>query len=232
MAILNQNFDVAQALLDNGANVNASYPLQLSSVNGPETKAVSVLVEVLSQHTTRTLESLKYLFGKREGGPDQRPAFHINKFSILHFLSGSPHFTQIAQIMPKILNLCLDTYAESELINYKHPLLGTALYYAATSGHKTMVERLLQHGADETYNAGPDIDWSVQILLRPRESWTPLWAAILRFDDELKKRTLFPPEGPPGAWLNSNFILNSEKTIGLLSERTDDALAEQAIDQL
>lgn len=235
MAIMNQNFDVAQALLENGANVDAIYPLPSDTVNGTETIAVSLLVEVLSRHTMRTLESLKFLFGKKEGGPGQRPAFRIdptNKFSILHLLAGSPQFTQIAQITPKILNLCLETYAEPELINYRHPLIGTALYYAATCGHKTMVELLLQHGADETHNSGPDVDGSVQTLLRSRESWSPLWAAILKFDDELKKGTHFPPEGPPGAWLKSNMIQNSEKTLALLSARNHDALAQQAIDQL
>ncbi|RMZ76422.1 hypothetical protein DV737_g4794, partial [Chaetothyriales sp. CBS 132003] len=235
MAIMNQNFDVAQALLENGANVDAIYPLSSSTVNGTETKAVSVLLEVLSQHTMRTLESLKFLFGKREGGPGQRPAFyidHANKISILHLLAGSPQFTQIAQITPKILNLCLETYAEPELINFRHPILGTALYYAATCGNKTMVELLLQHGADETYNSGPDVDGSVHTLLRSRESWSPLWAAILRLEDELNKGTHFPPEGAPGAWLKSNMIQNLQKTLGLLSERSHDALARQAIDQL
>jgi ankyrin repeat protein len=234
-AISNQNFDVAQALIENGANVNAIYPLQFGSPNGPETKTVSVLVEVLSQHTMSTIESLKFLFGKQTGGPEQRPAFHIdpsNKFSILHFLAGSPQFTQIAQITPKILNLCLEAYAEHSLINYKHPLFGTALYHAAANGHKPMVERLLEYGADATYNAGPDVEESVQILLRPRESWTPLWAAILRFDDELKTCTLFPPEGSLGQWLKSNSIHNVEKTIDLLSKSNDDGLAKQAIEQI
>jgi len=235
MAIMNQNFDVAQALLEHGANVDATYPLPFNTLNGTETKRVGVLLEVLSQHTMRTLESVKFLFGKREGGPKQRPAFHIdptNRFSILHLLAGSPQFTQIAQITPKILNLCLETYAEPDLINYRHPILGTALYYAAMCGHKTMVELLLQHGADETHNSGPNVDGSVQTLLRSRESWTPLWAAILRFEDELNKGAHFPPEGPPGAWLHSNSIQNLEKILGLLSGRNHDALAEQAVAKL
>ncbi|RMD42024.1 hypothetical protein DV735_g3128, partial [Chaetothyriales sp. CBS 134920] len=235
MAIMNQNFDVAQALLDNGANIDALYPLPTNTANGAETRAVSVLVEVLSQHTMRTLESLRFLFRKREGGPGQRPAFHIestNKLSILHLLAGSPQFTQIAQITPKILNLCLETYVEPELINYRHPFLGTALYYAATCGNKMMVELLVQHGANESYNAGPDVDGSVQTLLRSRESWSPLWAAIVRYEDELKKGTHFPPDGAPGAWLSSNLIQNSEKMIGLLSARSEDALAKKAIEQL
>jgi ankyrin repeat protein len=235
MAILNQNFDVARALIENNADVNAIYPLQVNSLNGPESKSVSVLVEILSQHTNRTLESLRFLFGKREGGPTQRPAFYVDptsKLTILHLLAGSPNYTQIGQITPKILNLCLETYSDHALINYKHPLLGTALYHAATTGHKAMVERLLQHGADETHTAGPDVDDSVQNLFRPRDSWTPLWAATLRFDEELKKGVLFPPAGAPGAWLNSNVVQNLEKNVDFLSHNNIDPLAKQAVEQL
>ncbi|ORY12040.1 hypothetical protein BCR34DRAFT_600974 [Clohesyomyces aquaticus] len=234
-AIVNRNFDVARALLEAGANVNATYPLQFNGTNGMETKIVSVLVEVLSQHTMRTIESLKFLFGKCEGGPTERPAFYIdpaNQFSILHLLAGGSQFTQIAQITPRILDLCLDTYSDADLINYRHPLLGTALYYAATNGHKAMVERLLRRGADYTSHAGPDIIDSAHTFLRPKETWTPLWAAILRFDDQLKKGEVFPPDGPPGAWLKSDLIQNAEKTIELLSEKSTDALAAQAITKL
>ncbi|KAL1792232.1 hypothetical protein ACET3X_009983 [Alternaria dauci] len=235
MAVLNQNFDVAQALVENNADVNAIYPLQVQSLNGPETRYVSVLVEVLSQHTNRTLESLSFLFGKREGGLAQRPAFYVDltsKLTILHLLAGSPNYTQIGQITPKILNLCLEMYSDDELINFKHPLLGTALYHAATNGHKAMVERLLQYGADETHIAGPDVDGSVQNLFRSRDSWTPLWAAILRLDEELRKGVSFPPAGPPGAWLESNFIQNLEKIVAFLLVNSDDGLAEQAAEQL
>ncbi|KAF3035838.1 hypothetical protein E8E12_007647 [Didymella heteroderae] len=235
VAVLNQNFDVAQALIENNANRNAVYPLQVSSFNGSETKSVSVLVEILSQHTNRTLESLRFLFGKREGCPAQRPAFYVDltsKLTILHLLAGSPNYTQIGQITPKILNLCLETYSENELINSRHPLLGSALYYAATTGHKAMIERLLQHGADETHFAGPDVDDSVQTLFRSRDSWTPLWAAVLRLDEELKKGAVLPPAGPSGAWLKSNLVQNLEKNVAFLSLNNNDALARQAVERL
>lgn len=235
MAILYQNFDVAEALLENGADVDAIYPLPANALTGTETKAVGVLVEVLSQHTMRTLESLKFLLGKRDFGPSRRPAFHIdstNKLSILHLLAGSPQFTQIAQITPKILKLCLETYPESEVVNYRHPFLGTALYYAAMCGHKTMVELLLQHGADATHRSGPDVDGSVQTLFRPQESWSPLWAAILRLEGELNKGTHFPPEGPPGSWLTSNSVQNAEKVLDLLSASSHDTTTQRAISQI
>ncbi|KAF7676673.1 hypothetical protein GT037_004885 [Alternaria burnsii] len=235
LAVLNQNFDVAQALIDNNADVDAVYPLEVYGLNGPETKSVSVLVEILSQHTNRTLESLKFLFGKRDGGPAQRPAFYVDltsKLTILHLLAGSPNYTQIGQITPKILNLCLEMYWDDELINCRHPLLGTALYHAATNGHKAMVERLLQYGADETYAAGPDVDGSVQNLFRSRYTWTPLWAATLRLDEELKKGVLFPQDGTSGTWLNSNIIQNLEKIVTFLSSNDKDDLAQQAVEQI
>ncbi|CAN9165167.1 unnamed protein product [Alternaria alternata] len=235
LAVLNQNFDVAQALVENNADVDAIYPLQVYGMNGPETKSVSVLVEILSQHTNRTLESLRFLFGKRDGGPAQRPAFYVDltsKLTILHLLAGSPNYTQIGQITPKILNLCLEMYSDDELINCGHPLLGTALYHAATNGHKAMVERLLQYGADETHAAGPNVDGSVQSLFRSRDIWTPLWAAILRLDEELKKRVLFPPDGPSGTWLNSNIIQNLEKIVTFLFLNDKDTLAQQAVEQI
>ncbi|KAF1977221.1 hypothetical protein BU23DRAFT_501063 [Bimuria novae-zelandiae CBS 107.79] len=235
LAILNQNFDIACALVEAGANVDTLYPLRASDLHGPDTKHTTVLVEVLSQHTMRTLESLKFLFERRDGGPRQRPAFHIdpaNKFSILHLLAGSPNFTQIAQITPKILNLCLDTYNEAEFVDYRHPLLGSALFYAAANGHKAMVERLLEHGADKSVGAGPVMRDSVQALLRPQPSWTPLWAAILRLDEEFRKGELLPLQIDPFAWIHSVTVQNLEKCIALLSTDSDDALANQAVDKL
>ncbi|KAF2675889.1 hypothetical protein K458DRAFT_437652 [Lentithecium fluviatile CBS 122367] len=235
-AILKHNFDVAAALIENGANVNATYPIQLQGPHGTEaTKTVSVLVELLSKHTMHCLESLEFLFKKSSKGSGLRPDFLIepdNKFSILHFLAASPQYTEIAQITPRILDLCLDTYKEPEFIDFKHPILGTPLYYAASNGHKAMVERLLDHRADATYNAGPDFDSSVQTILRPRETWTPLWAAILRLDDELRRGTLLPPAGKSSAWLSSNMIRNLESTVELLLECDDDATARQAFQQL
>ncbi|CAN9146874.1 unnamed protein product [Alternaria sp. RS040] len=178
LAVLNQNFDVAQALIDNNADVDAVYPLEVYGLNGPETKSVSVLVEILSQHTNRTLESLKFLFGKRDGGPAQRPAFYVDltsKLTILHLLAGSPNYTQIGQITPKILNLCLEM---------------------------------------------------------SRDTWTPLWAAILRLDEELKKGVLFPPDGPSGTWFNLNIVQNLEKIVAFLSSNDEDTLAQQAVEHL
>lgn len=235
MAVLNQNFDVAQALIENNAHVDAVYPLQVSNFNGPEIKSVSVIVEILSQHTNRTLKSLQFLFCKREGCPAQRPAFYVDltsKLTILHLLAGSPNYTQIDQITPKILNLCLETYSDNHFINSRHPLLGSALYYAATTGHKAMVERLLQHGADQTHFAGPDVDDSVQTLFRPRDSWTPLWAAVLRLDEELKKGAVLPPAGPSYAWLKSNLMQNLERNVAFLSLNNNDTLARQAVERL
>ncbi|KAF1828401.1 hypothetical protein BDW02DRAFT_512397 [Decorospora gaudefroyi] len=235
LAILNQNFDVASALVENGANVDALYPLQVSEPQGYETKHITVLADVLSQHTMRTIDSLNFLFRKCDGGPRQRPTFHIdptNKFSILHLLAGSHNFTQIAQITPKILKLCLDAFNEPEFINYRHPVLGSALCYAAANGHKAVVERLLQYGADESVAAGPVMRDSVQLLLRPKSTWTPLWEAILRLDEEFRTGELLPHQDAPHDWIHSATVKNLEKCITLLSANTDDVLAKQAIEKL
>ena len=236
LAILHQNFDVAAALVENGANVDALYPIDtIQSPNLTSTNA-TVLVEVLSEHTMRTIESLKFLFGQCEGSPAQRPAFHVDssrRFSILHLLAGSPVFTQIAQITPKILKLCLEAYKDADLVNYRHPILGTALSYAAANGHKAMVERLLQYDADQSADAGPVLGDSVQALIRPATSWTPLWIAILRLDEEFRKGVLLPSsEEAPHEWVRSGTVQNLEKCVALLSANSTDELALKAAESL
>lgn len=235
LAILHQNFDVAAALVENGANVGALYPLDLTHSHSLQTTHATVLVEVLSEHTMHTIESLKFLFGERGGDPAQRSSFHVDpagKFSVLHLLAGSPNFTQIAQITPRILKLCLEAYSDAELINHRHPMLGTALSYAAANGHKAMVERLLQYGADESADAGPIVEGSVQSLVRPATSWTPLWTAVLRLDEELRKGVLLPPRESPYEWLRSGTIQNLEKCVALLSTGNSDELAQEAVEKL
>ena len=231
-AILNQNFDVAQALLENGADVDALYPLNSAVQPDTEQKNVSVLVELLSEHTMRTLGALNFLFSR---GKEHLPAFivdPINSFSILHLLAGSNQFTQIAQITPRILNLCLDTYSDPELVNHRHPLLGTALYHAAACGNKVLVEGLLNHSADRSHDAGPVMNDSVQLLLRPQSCWTPLWVAIIRLDEELTKAQTQPNIEGQGSLLSSQLVQNLEKIIAALSQDPVDDVSAQALELL
>lgn len=235
MAVLNRNFDVAAALIAKGANVNILYPMDTADLYSPRPKNTSLLVEVLSQHTIQTLESLKFLFTEPEGTTVRRPAFLIDsaqKFSVLHLLAGNPNYTEIAQITPRILKLCLDTYNEPDFINYRHPLLGSALSYAAANGHKAMVELLLQRGADCSVGAGPVVRDSVQTLIRPQTSWTPLWTAILKLDEEFRKGLQLSSDEKPYDWIHAGIIQNLEKCIMSLSANNDDALANDAIERL
>lgn len=229
MAILHQNFDVAAALVEHGANIDAPYLLQGPEPPGSAVRHITVLVEVLSQHTMRTIESLKFLLGKRDGSASKRPAFLIDPdhtISVFHLLAGSPNFTNIAQITPRILNLCLESYNEPQFINYRHPILGSALYHAAANGHKAMVDLLLKYGAEDGVAAGPLVEGSVQVLLRPSSTWTPLWAAILRLDEELLKGTSLPSETAPYDWIHSSLLQNLEKCIALLAAHSKDTLAQ------
>ncbi|KAK3375663.1 ankyrin repeat-containing domain protein [Lasiosphaeria ovina] len=247
-AIMNQNFDVATALLDNGADLGASYPIQINTASGRETKSLTVLGEVLTQHTARTLESLRFMFGKNKHHNCKKPPPFVvdptTKLSVLHFLAGSSQFTHIVQITHRIHNLCLQAYGEPELINYRHPILGTALYHAAANGNKAMVERLLEHQADVGPSAGPDISESIQSMLRPAGCWTPLWAVILRLDEEFNSQSLNAVNslqaghklggggGGDNQRLRSTLVQNLERIIELLLRRnpdTTDPVAAAAI---
>ena len=66
----------------------------------------------------------------------------------------------------------------------------------AVNGHKAMVELLLQRGADCSVGAGPVVRDSVQTLIRPQTSWTPLWTAILKLDEEFRKGLLLSSAMP------------------------------------
>ena len=146
-----------------------------------------------------------------------------SRISILHLLAGSELFTEIAQITPLILNLCLDTYSEPSCINYRRQSLRTPLYYAAMNGNKVMVERLRDRGADLSCNSEPQMTGSVKQLLRENKTWSPLWASIVRFDEELDKLSQLSEQRPR---VNNGFLQSLEKIVELLSH-TGDSLARK-----
>jgi hypothetical protein len=95
-----------------------------------------------------------------------------------------------------------------------------------------MVELLLQRGADCSVGAGPVVRDSVQTLIRPKTSWTPLWTAILKLDEEFRTGLLLSSDEKPYEWIHAGIIQNLEKCITLLSANSDDALANDAIKRL
>lgn len=96
------------------------------------------------------------------------------------------------------------------------------------NGNKAMVERLRDRGADLSCNAGPHMTGSVKQLLRENKTWSPLWASIVRFDEELNKLSLLSEHRPRA---NNGFLQSLEKVVELLSH-TGDSLARKAIVQL
>jgi hypothetical protein len=235
LAILNQNFDVATALLENRADVNAPY--QIESLGSDEhfreseVRTVTILAELLVQHTAGSLESLRFLFDKKPGGSLHRPDFIVDKtrnLSAFHILAESQQYTETAQITPQILNLCGQAYSEPSCINYVHPILGSPLYYAASVGNLAVASLLLSKGADVSSLAGPDLTLSVHSLLRTEGSWTALWAAILRYDEEIQNLVAFPPSDPLDLKPDSRLLANLESIIEKLFERDDDQLARHA----
>jgi hypothetical protein len=68
----------------------------------------------------------------------------------------------------------------------------------------------------------------VHSLLRAEESWTALWVAILRYDEEIQNLVAFPPSDPLYLKLDSRLLANLESIIERLFERDNDQLARDA----
>jgi hypothetical protein len=76
--------------------------------------------------------------------------------------------------------------------------------------------------------AGPGLTLSVRSLLWTEESWTALWVAILRYDEEIQNLVAFPPSDPLDLKLDSRLLANLESIIERLFERDDNQLARHA----
>jgi hypothetical protein len=140
LAILSQNFDVANALLENQVDVNAPYQIELLGLGEHfwelEVRTVTILAELLVQHTAGSLESLRFLFGKNPGGSLHRPNFTVDKMrnlSAFHILAESQQFTETAQITPQILNLRGQAYSS---------LLASTTFILYSAHHSTTLLRL------------------------------------------------------------------------------------------
>ncbi|KAK7042913.1 hypothetical protein VNI00_008649 [Paramarasmius palmivorus] len=157
-AVLRQDFELADFLLQHGADVNYSY------VYPKEMVMTTLLGDIARNPTGRNVESLKYLLNLDDSGcalegtpksrarPDILPDFIVckeNQWSVFHYLARYISRTdpeKHAQSRMGRLLLSVEYYRER--INYAPSDSGTALILAAIAANLEVVSELVEHGAD------------------------------------------------------------------------------------
>jgi len=178
-AVANQDFALANLLLQHGANINFSYPYQRElpwvAVLG-ELPWATVLGELVQNPTGKGVESVKYLLGisgrakpailalptipgqTEEGSSvpsSPLPDFIVDKQSkmtVFHYAACSIPKTKLESMaLGQMVRYILSekTYSDAEVINFYHPD-GTALWVATSLCNLEVVEALLEKGADAT----------------------------------------------------------------------------------
>lgn len=163
LAVLAQDFELANLLLAHGADINHKYQVECE---GPW---FTVLGHLAQFHTAKSLASIEYLLSlSRSAEPVEVqlnqlnlattnkltaiPDFIVdktNQLSILHILARCPHeaINNTAQISVRIIDAIMKFFKLPEQINYNHPIHGTALCLAALSSNLHMVSALLEKKA-------------------------------------------------------------------------------------
>ncbi|KAJ7321048.1 hypothetical protein DFH08DRAFT_942034 [Mycena albidolilacea] len=157
-AVKNQYFELADLLLQHGADPDFQYRLGSSST------WVTVLGELVRNLTEQNLSSVKYLLGSSSGlvCPSDihiarttislsGTADKINNLSILHIAAISPPKTKLeSSVLNQMLAYILsrNTYGNSAIINHIHPDIGTPLWAATLCCNLGVVAALLEAGAD------------------------------------------------------------------------------------
>jgi ankyrin repeat protein len=162
-AILHGYFDLANLLIQHGAQIGSPYQL------GPELPRISIFKELLEQRTEMSLSILKSLLRPNDIAADPGPLLHHNEqFDFIVDHIGDPEEQQSAWIIlatspPARKNVveaeiymaqvqCMlsenSPFASKECINFDHPKFGTALCRAALFQNHFLVGKLLLSGAD------------------------------------------------------------------------------------
>ncbi|PGH27119.1 serine/threonine protein kinase [Polytolypa hystricis UAMH7299] len=210
LAIKNRYFDLADLLLEKGANINAVYQTGAGEEWG------TVLGDLLRAHTEASLESISYVLRKHEmnvpvpapisshsGGSNPAGYLNVdftvnktNKLSALHTLALCPPeaITDRPQTSARIINCTLRAFRSIEQINHAHPTFGSALCIACVAGNDEAVTAFLEHGADMTVKARFDALAKLQTsfglaseLPETHEECPPLSLALAAFEAELSR---------------------------------------------
>ncbi|PGH11906.1 serine/threonine protein kinase [Helicocarpus griseus UAMH5409] len=151
LAIKNRHFDLADVLLDKGADINAVYQF------GKGEEWITILCELLLRHTEATFQSVDYIIRKLDTSTNSIPKadFIVNKtrnLTALHLLALclTKGINDRSQITARIIQNILRVFHTSDHINRVHPTLGTALCIACVTGNLEMATALLAYKADLT----------------------------------------------------------------------------------
>lgn len=212
LAVKNQDFELADMLLENGANINSTYQLTIGG------DWITVLAELVQHHSEKNLSSIEYLLSKlavsqansksvlpHDGDsykPDQagersksqsiaqKPDFIVNKtnnLSILHVLAScSRAVYNNDQVTARITQMILKAFGSADEVNYCHPHLGTALCQASFAGDFEMVSALVASKADKNLATDPEIFSSIMnnTIADAIPAGSPLWLALCRLQVE------------------------------------------------
>lgn len=189
LAVLNQDFELAEVLLRHGADIDFTYRLH-------DRKApITVFAELVRNPTEKNVESVRYLLGIGLGksttgislsplsGLDalqaiplerESPDFIVDKtnnLSVLHFCAIFPPQSNLESLAMEIMMadiLSKKDYSNTEAINLVHPSIGTALWAATIRCNVEVACALLDAKADAAEPFGGFTPIEVALLMIER----------------------------------------------------------------
>lgn len=195
LAVKNHDFELADLLLNYGADINFIYQLS----NGGDW--VTVLHELLQHHSEKNLKAIEYVLGagaaqhtstgfgsstetprclKAISASSRKPDLVCNKttktsaLQILALCSPETWNTK-SQVSSRITQVLLAVFNTPDDINYQHPIAGTALLMACFSGNLEVVTALLACKADKSIS----IDFANSSVVNTLQGRVPVGVPLL-----------------------------------------------------
>jgi ankyrin repeat protein len=150
-AVLERNFEIASALIEHGADVNAMWKPIYPGAPDKEHPEVSILYEHLTSNLDMALAPLKFLLEPLHSKEDFIPSFIVvpgEKKTALHLACRSAN--------PLIVDYLLEKFHTPYHLDYVDYGDFTALHYAVFYGHVEVARKLCQKGARVDILAGDE----------------------------------------------------------------------------
>ncbi|KAM0429269.1 hypothetical protein ACHAPT_006483 [Fusarium lateritium] len=150
-AILNRNFEIASALIHNGADVNALWKPIYSSQPDDEHPDVNILFEYLTTNLDTALAPLRYLLEPLHSKKDLVPSFIVipsEKKTALHLACRFGN--------PLIVDYILNKFNRPYHLDFIDNQGFTALHFAAFYGHADVARKLCEKRARVDILAGDE----------------------------------------------------------------------------